>query len=192
MKTLTQKDKRILVITGICILLILIFWVFVYFPTVTKVRSLKREIRAIEKELAGVESRGGKEGRDIKKMVDSIHSDFNTALQRFPPAEESALKFISSEANKYKLDIFFMRPGPKRPMLNVANAPVLMEGKQCFEMPVTMEMKGAYKSIEDFLKALRQSTSILVGVEDISIRKDPAAAHRLNMKLELVLCLSSQ
>ena len=61
MKSLTQKDKRILIITGICILLVLMFWAFVYFPAVTKMKSLKQEISSIEKELSGViyEQTGG-------------------------------------------------------------------------------------------------------------------------------------
>lgn len=187
---INPKDKKILIIAGICISIILLFWAFIYFPANKKLRILKAELNSIKGEIAQIESRGGgKEGYDIAKMIESIQKDFNAAMQKLPGQEEETLRFLSDKANKLGLDIVSMQPSPKRPLLDVNNNPVFLENKQCVEMSIAIQISGLYKSIGEYLKILRDQSPALIKVEGVRIQKDEAIAPRLRVNLELALCL---
>lgn len=182
-------DKKILIITGICVSIIFLFWAFIYFPANRKLCFLKSELAAIRIEIAQIESRGGKEGRDIAKMVEELQKDFKAAMLKLPDKEEEALRFISTEASKLGIDIVSMQPGSKRSSLDANNNPMYLEGKQCFELPISIEIRGLYKSIGEYLRILREVSPALIKIETVRIQKNENIAPRLNANLELALCL---
>lgn len=186
---INPKDKSMLTVAGICVFIIFLFWALIYFPANRRLGLLRAEFNSIKREISAIESRGGKEGRDIAKMIESLQKDFNSAMQKLPAREEDTLRFISNEANRLGVEIIATQPRPKRPALDSGNSAIFIEGKQCFEIPVAIEARGIYKSIGEYLMVLRDGSPSLIKIEDARIQKDEAIAPRLKANLELALCI---
>ncbi|MBI4335519.1 MAG: type 4a pilus biogenesis protein PilO [Candidatus Omnitrophica bacterium] len=180
------RDKKILVIAAVCVIIVLIFWAFVYFPARKKLGVLKSEYGALRKEVAEIESRGGSE-RDIMKMVVSLRNDLDAATLRLPAKEETTLKMISSEASRLGVEVISLSPRPKRPFQGPDGGIVPIENKRCFEIPISMEVRGSYKAIGEYLSVLRQTPNALIKTEDILLRGDDAAGGRLRGSVELAI-----
>ena len=180
-------NKKILIITAVCIVVIAVFWAFIYFPASNRLKAVKAELDSLKREISDIESSPGEKTGDIARMVESLQRDFKQINRKFPAQEEDALKLLSSAANRLKIEIAYIRPQQKKPTVNPQGGPVLIDGSQCCSMAIAMEMTGLYKDIGEYLKWLREDFPPLITIEDISITRDETRMPQLKVKMELVL-----
>jgi Tfp pilus assembly protein PilO len=184
---INQREKNIVVITGVCVLVIFLFWVFVYLPADKRLRVLKTDLKNVKDEVSQIQARGGKNGRDMITMVESLQKDFKSAMLKFPKGEEETLKLLSQEANKLGMEIVSIKQGSKRPFLDSSNNLVFCESEQCFEIPIAVEMRGLYRSVGEFLNVLREGFPAFIKTEEIRIGKDEMISPKRRINLELRL-----
>jgi Tfp pilus assembly protein PilO len=179
-----EHEKRILIITAVCVSAITMFWAFVSLPAGRKLRMLKSELNSIKQEIADIESRAGRKVKDIAELVDPINRAFKAVIQKFPDEEEDALKLLSATANNMNIDIGYMRPRQKTAYRNHDGTCLLIDGKQCYCIPITIEMTGRYKDIGEYLKWLRRSFPPLIKITDIVIKRDESRMPQLKVNME--------
>lgn len=189
---ITQKDKKVIIKAGSCAAAIFLFWALIYFPAQKRCKALKSDFEAVKAQVAAIESRGGRDGRDIAQMVESLQKDFGRNMDKIPHAEEGALKLIAAEAAKHGVAIISMSPAARRPMLDENNNNLFVENIQCFEIPIALEIKGSYKSIGEYLRALREDAAVLIRVEDINIAKSSTSGQQLDARAEIILTVLGQ
>lgn len=182
-----QHEKRVLIITAVCISAITIFWAFISFPAGKKLRMLRTELNSVKQEIADIESRAGKKVKDIAELVDPIQKAFNAIIQKFPNGEEDSLKLLSSTATRLGIEINYMRPQQKSAYVNSQGNPAFIDGKQCFCIPISIEMMGLYKNIGEYMRWLRKSSPSLIKITDIVIKRDESRMPQLKVNIEAVI-----
>lgn len=182
-----QHEKRILIITAVCISAITVFWAFVSFPAGRKLRMLRTELNSVKQEIADIESRAGRKIKDIAELVDPIQKAFNAIIQKFPEQEEDTLKLLSSTATRIGIDINYMRPQQKIAYVNTQGNPVFIDGKQCFSIPISIEMTGLYKNVGEYLRWLRKSFPALIKITDVVIKRGESRMPQLKVNMEAVI-----
>jgi Tfp pilus assembly protein PilO len=177
------QEKKILVIIAACVSAMTIFWAFISLPAGRKLHLLNTELYSIKQEIAAIESRAGRNIKDIAELVDPIQNAFKGIIKKFPEGEEDALKLLSAEANKRNIEMAYMRPAQKAAYMNQQGNPLFIDGKQCFCLPISMEMTGLYKDAGEYLRWLRKEFPPLIKVSDIVIKRDESRMPQLKVNM---------
>ena len=184
------KDKKLVMTIAIGIVLILIFCIFFYFPARGKIKTVNTELRAIQREIADIESIDGVEGKSMSEALDYLQKKYDKIFQMLPSQEENALKVLSELAKDLNLEIVSLRPAEKIRTLDEKGNPVRVEGLTCFEMPMTITMKGRYKAMGEYVKQLRDGDfPILIKLDTMEIKKQEVDNIRLDADFDLKLYL---
>lgn len=185
---LTKNQKKIIVFGGAGFLVFLALWLFLYLPSIAKIRNLKKElllaeaqIQDIEKFLSGARDRG--EAIQLLKQREQYLS------MRFPQKEEEGLRILSELARKNNIEVISLEPGSKTEFLDESGKQLIIEGKIANYLPMTMEISCFYKDLLKYLSDLKADLPLFASVTDLNVKKDSQLAGRIRASVSFNLYL---
>ena len=152
-----SKLQKILICTGLLIVILAVFVWFFYLPKFEKIGQLKEEYAKLEKELATVK----KKARELKRLraeMEKAEADFRLARKKLPETEEipDLLASISRSGQETGLEFLLFQPKA--------------EIKKDFyaEIPVLIKVLGSYIDVGIFFEKVARLPRI-VNLRDISM-----------------------
>ena len=154
-----SKVQRILICSGIFLVIIGSFVYFSYFPKIKTQNILKKEIQRLEKKLTIAR----KNARDLKKYQNKIkeaNTKFKEVMLSLPEKEEipSLISAISASGRESGLEFLLFQPKG--------------ENRKDFyaEIPVSIQVKGNFHNIVLFFDKVARLSRI-VNIRDIKISR---------------------
>lgn len=182
--SLPQKNMLVLIFTVVCAFVVFCF--FVYFPTWNSIIQIKENLSNVENQIREIEAMVGK-SETIDESKSTLREMFTHLNSKFSQDEKESFKMISDFARKLNIGIISIRPTPRTPFLDTDNQKIIVEGKVCQKIGLSMEMRCSYKDLVEYIKALKESLPAVFAVERLKITKDTAATVKLYITLDLNL-----
>ena len=167
---ISEKQKTIIIVIGVVILVFYLFISFVYNPEKKHLIQMKKEYAAAQSQVEEFKRLVG-EGKSAEEVVEVFKKKVETFDNKFPQKEEVILREISGAAERLGVEISSIRPDKKKAILSINNAPINISGCVIQEMLISMNIKASYKKLGEFLRTLREDLPVFVSVEDLSIGK---------------------
>ena len=186
---LTLSQKKITVTAIILSIVFLAVWLFLYLPSRNTLRKLKAQLTATENQIKEIQAILG-EGVSLAQGLTSLKARDEKLSLQFPSQEEESIKFFSELAKGLNIGLEAINSEPMRPLL-IDKEKVLIEGKACYYVPVSIEMKCPYADLVQYAEGLKESLPALITVEKLEISRDKSDAKKLDIALELNLYLLS-
>lgn len=183
-------QKKIIVIAFLVVLVFSLTWIFIYSPSQKKKGQLKTKLFGIENQIEEIISIIGnfKTATQGRKLLEERLRQLDS---KFPQHEEECLRMLSDLARKPYIDIISIRPQAKTTFLDTDSQKIEIEGKVCQGIFVTIEMRGSYKDLVNYLTSLEESLPAYITIERLRIKKEITGSAKLNIMLDLNLFLLS-
>ena len=152
-----SKIQRILIFSGVFVLIIAIFVFFLYKPKLAKISKLKKEFGTLEKKLV-VAKRNAANLEKFQKMMEEAEVQFKTAMRALPEKEEipSLLTSISRSGQDVGLEFLLFEPRTE------------VRKEFYAEIPVAMNVVGGYHELAIFFDKVARLSRI-VNIKNISM-----------------------
>jgi|GEM_PF-901812 len=187
-KNLAKSEKKLLMSSAIALLALLIVFFAVYLPIKSKVKKFAKEQFQIDGQIKEIEELVGDDTTASKGFA-QLKERFEALNKKFPQEEKEAIILISSFAQRLNIDIITMRPQSKKDFLDEKEAKVVIDGKTCRMVSVSLEMRALYEDLVEYIRALRQLLPSFVTIDDLKITKDRTDSPVLHIRLILNLYL---
>lgn len=152
-----SKVQRILISSGIFLLIIGLFVYFLYMPKFKKIDALNKNLKKLEKQLE-IAKRNAANLKKFQEQMAKAEAQFREAMKALPEKEEipSLLTSISKSGQDVGMEFLLFEPKPER--------------KQDFyaEIPVAMNILGDYHNLAVFFDKVARLSRI-VNVQNISM-----------------------
>lgn len=185
---ITVHQKDIVIMLSAIILTFLVFLFFIYSPKKRQMKAIEIKFKDVEKEIEKIESIAG--GAD---KIDVSLSEFNRQLKdidkKLPKSEETAIKELSAFASKSGIEVISIK------QQNIKKGSVQPETAdfQYMELPITMDVKCAYRNLGEYLRILQEEFPTLVLIKHVSILKakpNEETSPGLTARLLVFICMS--
>ena len=179
---ITQNQKNIIVMSASGLFVLLLFWVFLYFPSSKEISSLKNELISTEQQIQGIEMLlSGSQSRDEAIRVLKTRQLYLS--NKFPRGEEDSLRMIPEVARKMNIEVVSLQPGLRAEFLDENGKQVIIDGKTANYLPITMEVVCFYKDMVSYLTELKNILPAFISVVNLNVKKD----DRLNGKVRSII-----
>jgi type IV pilus assembly protein PilO len=152
-----SKIQRILIFSGVFVLIIAIFIFFLYKPKLTEISKLKKESGTLEKKLV-VAKKNAANLEKFQKMMEEAEVQFKTAMQALPEKEEIPSLLTSISRSGQDVGLEFLEFTPKTEVRKEFYA----------EIPVAMNVVGGYHELAIFFDKVARLSRI-VNIKNISM-----------------------
>ena len=168
---ITQNQKNIIITSSVILLVFLLLWVFLYFPSSKEIASLKNELVSTEQQIQGIEILlSGSQSRD--EAIRLLKQRQLYLSNKFPRQEEDSLRIIPEVARKMNIEVVSLQPGTRVEFLDENGKQVIIDGKSANYLPITMEVVCYYKDMVSYLTELKNILPAFISVVNLSVRKD--------------------
>jgi type IV pilus assembly protein PilO len=152
-----SKIQRILIFSGVFVLIIAIFVYFLYKPKLEEIRSLSKELDTLEKKLV-VAKKNAENLETFQQKMKEAELQFKTAMKALPEKEEipSLLTSISRSGQDVGLEFLLFEPKTE------------VRKEFYAEIPVAMQIKGGYHDLAMFFDKVARLSRI-VNIKNISM-----------------------
>lgn len=172
------------------ILLFLIVGFLIYFRLEGKVHHLRHETLDLQKNIKEVEVLLAN-GMTPEEGVRLLTEEYEKLNSKFPTQEEEALKLLSEFARRLNVDIVSVKAQPKTDFVDAHQKEIVIEGRKCQEVTVSLDMKSSYKDLLKYIETLKVSLPAFFRIERLKATKETSGQLKLNVVLELKLYLLS-
>lgn len=186
-----KSQKKIVIAALVVLATFLCFLVFVYLPSKNTVKTIKKELASIERQIREIEGRINGKDKLSYVNIEALKNKASRLTNKFPSKEEESIKMLYDFARKSNIEIISLKPQPKTAFFSADNKEVRSDGKVLQTSYVFLQMKCLYKDLADYLTNLQKDLPAFMSVEKISISKDNYEVLRLNVELYLNLYLLS-
>ncbi|MCK5580235.1 MAG: hypothetical protein KAJ18_03075 [Candidatus Omnitrophica bacterium] len=190
MQKISLAQQKIFMFMSIGVGIVLIVLLFIYLPGQGVIGRLKDEMKGIESQIQQIESVIDQK-KTIKEALQDIANQYDGLERKFPKREEDALRLMNDLARELKIEIQNTRTQRKTLFLDENNQQVVMEGRRCYKVLVSMKLKSNYSTIIKYLERLKIDLPVYLTVEKLNIRKSSAPGKTLDVHLELNVYLLS-
>ncbi len=190
MKKISLSQQKIIAITVIILLALFIAWLVVYIPAQDNVSQLKRELAGVENQIHQIEALVEK-GKTIDEGIRIFQERYQQLTAKFPPREEEGLKVLADFARKQNIEVVSTDSQGKAPCRGENQQEIEAEGKKCQVLLISMEMRGSYRDLVQYLETIKKELPVFITVERLSIARDGYGPTRLRVILSLNLYLLS-
>lgn len=161
---LETHQKKILIMAGVVLGVILIFLVFIYAPRNRILRELKLQLNSIQKNINEIKRLTG----DIQSL-DLVISKYNDKLkqlkEKLPAREESTIRELGKKAAGLGIEVMAINPE----ITVDTKLPVRVKGCQCRELGISMELRAPYKKLAEYIKILQEDFPALIKIEKLKM-----------------------
>ena len=185
---ISENQKKIIILSGIGVMVFLLFWIFLYLPASNEINNLKSELTSTEQQIQGIEAfLSGTRNRD--EAVRLLKEQQQYLSNRFPQKEEESLKLIPEFARKNNIEVISLDPGTKSEFLDESGKQLIIDGKVVYYLPITMEMGCFYKDLVKYLLELKNNLPSFVSVINLNVKKTDQVSGRVRANVEFNLYL---
>lgn len=182
MKTMSDKEiiKNIFILFAVFIGMILL----VYLPRRSHYRNIQQELAEVKRDTLRIEETVAVDGslEDGLLRLNQIDKDFATM---FPAKEEDGLSQLEQKAKNLSVEILSTQARPKAPVEIAVGEPLLINGKPCQKVLLSIDMRAQYNDLIRFLTALKEPGSPFVTIERITMDKQGEEKDPLHIVIEL-------
>ena len=162
------KERLIIIIAGVLIILFLGLYIFLYNPLINKLRSEGGECNRIETELL-----------QARKAIDSLEAIDKKKMLIAEKDIPLAMEELTTQGKLKGINFVSMTPGQ------------IEEPKTAYKiLPIEMEIESTYKSLGIFLGLLGDLEKSLVTVGSFGIKADGKTSPKRKTKLVVNMYLS--
>ncbi|UCG35819.1 MAG: hypothetical protein JSW17_03210 [Candidatus Omnitrophota bacterium] len=186
-KNLAKSEKKLIISSAVALSALLILFFAVYLPIKNKVKMFAKEQFQVDSQI-----------KEIQELVDTtagkgfarLEERFKALDRKFPQEEKEAIILLSAFAQRLNIDIITMRPQSKKDFIDEKENKVVIDGKTCRMVGVSLEMRALYEDLVEYIRILRQMLPSYVSIDNLKIIKDrtdsPVLHIRLNFNLHLL------
>ena len=152
-----SKVQRILIFTGVFVLIIAAFVFMSFKPKLQQISKLKKDLKALEQKLKVAKANAADLEKFQKKMQEA-EVEFKTAMKQLPEKEEipALLTSISRSGQDVGLEFLLFEPKPE------------VRKEFYAEIPVAMQVIGGYHDLAVFFDKVARLSRI-VNIKDITM-----------------------
>ena len=182
------KNKQFAIAAAIAVALLLLFIVFLYMPKHGAVVKLEKKIKAIDLETEATKSAIG-DIRNLGKALALMQQELNNFESKLPAEEElsSILSEITDTAKKHSIEVVSVKPGKPVLFQDSSGGAFEFDQKKVKKINIDVDLRGAYKYLVEYIKALRDSMKILAVLESVSITRNEKIAPKLEANFSLTI-----
>ncbi len=184
LKRISRSQKRIIIATFVIMAVFSGFWLAMYVPTQKGINRLKTELEETEGQIRQIEAMVA-QGKDMGEGIQLMERQYQQLMLKLPPKEEGALIALFDLAFKVNVEIITIRTQAKR----LCRQQVTTEGKSCYELPISLELRGSFEGLIAYIELLKGSLPAFITFEKINIHSGKSGAPALNISLEIQLYL---
>ncbi|MBI5415979.1 MAG: type 4a pilus biogenesis protein PilO [Candidatus Omnitrophica bacterium] len=183
---ISRPQKRIIASAVFLVGGFLLVWSLMYIPLQEKIARLRRDLEETQGYIRQVQAMvpSGAEER-IGEGIRLLEQQHNQLVARFPEKEEASLTALFDLARRANVEISTIQSQQKNPCAKESG----IEGKKCYELPVSLSLKGDYKDLVEYLELVRTSLPAFVTFERLTLQKSGQGALELTAALEIKLYL---
>ena len=167
-----------------------LFYFFVQAPRSAKLKYLAAQLRSLQEQIQQIESVVA-QGRTLQEGVKLFQQSRKNIDSKFPAKEEEGLKGLSDLEHRFDMEITSFKSTPRALFLLPNHEKVEIEGKACHVVYVSVEMKGTYGQLIQYIQSLKESLPAYVSVEKLRIIRDGTSSDRLSIFIDFNLYLLS-
>jgi len=176
----SKEQKKIITQSGIFFLVIVLVFVFIYLPQRRKVIEINEAMAGAKKEIKEIKS-AAQEGESLEGAVGLLEKKLVRLESMFPYKEEGILKDIQQIAHELGIEIDSIQPRDKMKV----DWSSKIEGRNCFELPITLDIKCSFKTLINYLKELVDEFPSLLTVNHVSMGESRSQESELQIKINL-------
>lgn len=173
-----EKQKKILIFSGIVLAAFVIFIILIYLPAKSRLAELKKEYSLIQSEIDEFKKSLGDE-ESMEQVILSMKKKLDLLDRKFSEKEEDVLKEISVLAGNLGVEIASIRPERKRVIKEIDKYVVNIKECVVQEMPIYMNLKASYRMAGEFLKDLKENCPVFIDIQNVSMVKHKDKASEL-------------
>lgn len=190
LKNITTAQKQILLFTTGALAVFAVFLLVIYFPTQSKLKRLQADLQEVDGLIQQIEGMLG-EGTSMQEGIRSLEERFKTLDSKMPEREEEGLRLLSDLARKAELHVLSIKSNRKTVFLYGDKEELVVDGKKCHRVFVSMSMEGDYTHLLDYFQMLQKELPVYFTVEKLDLHKGTVGPKRLDINLNLSLYLLS-
>lgn len=187
MNTLTPAQKKIFMIAAAGLAGFVVLWLVFYRPVAREVRTAQTELEEMTARIQEIESFVDK-NNSVDDQVLLFQKQYEAINARFPSDEKETIRFLSETARLSDLTVVSVQSFPKAEFHDEDGKGVQIDAKKCYTAQVSMEFKGAYRSVVDYLEKLKDGMPAYFTVQSLRMNKG-AVRDELNVVLGVTLYL---
>ena len=189
-QNLIRSEKKLMILSATALLALIILFFAVYLPAQNKAKTFEKESSQVAGQIKQIEDMVGDATTGGKSLV-RFKERFEALDRKFPTGEKEALTMISTFAQRLNIDIGAMKPKPKKDFMDETDNKVMIDGKTCQILGVSLEMRALYEDLVEYIEVLREMLPSLVSIDNLKIIKDRVESQVLHIRLDLNLYLLS-
>ncbi|MBI5873094.1 MAG: hypothetical protein HZB36_03005 [Candidatus Omnitrophica bacterium] len=152
--------------------------------------QLKAELSSAEGSIQEIESLT-KMAKTVDEGIRLLEEKERRLVLKFPSKEEDALKMLSDFAQKSGINLVSIMPQSKEIFLDEGGEKILIDGKTCQRLAVSLEARCSYKALVRYIEMLNENLPSYCVIERLSIHKEGVDGASLNVILDMRLYLLS-
>ncbi|RJP28072.1 MAG: hypothetical protein C4533_06270 [Candidatus Omnitrophota bacterium] len=188
--SLNEAQKKIAVVLMVFIIIILVLWITIYRPLRIKELNLGLELKALNAQIAQIESIFGSDASIDEGML-RIKKASEAALDKLPADEKDSIRMLSDVARKHNIEIISIKPQPKSLVLDKDRKEIQAEGKTCHSIFVSIDMISSFSDLVAYLAVLENEFKTFITVEELAINRLELSGAKLPVILSINLYLLS-
>ena len=187
------KDKKVLIASGIALIVIVVFFMLVYLPERNKVNELKNRLKVMDDQIKLTEAMLG----DLNRLA-PILADMQKELVSFEGRlpDRRKISLVISElfnlAKSSSVKVVSIKPQEPITLTDDNKQPITLGKTRLKSMKVTLELQGSYREIAEYVKKIQDSLNILATIDDVTIRKDDNIVPDLPADLVLTVYIADK
>lgn len=186
---INKNQQKIIVASSAAAIAIFIFYIFVYVPAKDSMKKISDELESLELQVSSILDTIGR-GKQIIERLEKLNKELEYYKAKFPLAEEEVLKNLTDEAGRLGIDIVSIKPSRKERWIDdTKNAPEKLEGYIVNRLPITIQCKGRYQAVGNYLKILNSDFPALVTLETFNLTADRSKLPVINCEMSLSIYL---
>jgi len=182
MKKLTKEQEKIIYISAVVLASLFLFWAFIYLPQARRLGAIKNKLSDTENQILEITSIVPQD--DLKVVVINLNRQFQVAISKLPAHEETVIQYLSDTAKKIKIEVKDIVFSDKQALKNK------IPGYAAEEMVVSMNLTCDFRSLGEYLDALRNNSALLIKVRQLDINGNGEGNSNLSINLQISAYLS--
>ncbi len=187
---MSSQQIRMIVKPAVIIGAFVVFYFFIQSPRQSRLRQLQVEFYGAQAQIEQIEKVVA-QGHALEEGIRLFQQNRKYIDAKFPAKEEEGLKGLSDIARSFAMEVFSLKSSPKMPFLSQSQEKVEIDGKTCYRVYVSMEMKGNYAQLIQYIMSLKESLPAYISVEKLRVIRDSAGSNKLSIFIDFHLYLLS-
>lgn len=182
MKNLTREQKKIIYITGVVIIFLILFFIFVYSPQKRKLSDIKNKLSYAESEIAEINRIT--QGKPLEQAVRGLNLQLKDLTARLPFRGGDVVKSLSDAARQFKIEVKNIAFAAEQKFSGK------IPGYTIKELPISMKLSCEYRNLGEYLHQLRTDFPVFIRVKQLAIEGSGEGVPELVVSLQISAYLS--